>query len=342
MGDTTFEKACRGEPVDRIPVWLMRQAGRYMKAYRDLKDQVGGFWELCRRPKAAAQATLDAANYLDTDAAIIFSDITLPAWGMGLDLVFDPGPKFSQPPRTLAQVEALEVFEPREKLSFVMEAIEHTRAGLPDSKALIGFVGAPLTLSAYMVEGYPSRNWVTLKRLVYGEPEVMHALLEKVSEVVAAHAIAQVEAGCDTLQFFDTSAGLLAPDALHGFAFAYVKKAMDQVRNAVDVPLIYFARDIGAHLEAAAQLGSDILGVDWTVTMAEARRRVGPDIALQGNLDPGVLFTSRDEVVRRTQAILEECGHAPGFVFNLGHGVLPETPPENVKAVVDTVHAFQP
>jgi len=338
LKESRFLSACRGQSVDRTPVWMMRQAGRYMKVYRDVKERAGGFFELCRNPELSAQATLDAQAYLDTDAAIIFSDITLPGWAMGMPLDFDPGPKYTTPIRSEADLAKLQSFDPHDKLGFVMRAIGITREKLPADCSLIGFVGAPLTLAGYMIEGYPGKNWVEFKRMLYGNPELMHAVLDKVADGVAAHAQAQAEAGCDTLQLFDTLAGDLSSAELHTFAFAYAKKVIDKLKP-LGVPIIYFARSIGAHLEAAADLGADVIGVDWTVSLTDARRRIGDKVALMGNLDPTVLFTEKENVIARTQEVLEQAKGLDGYVFNLGHGILPNTPPENAKAIVETVHA---
>lgn len=319
----------------------MRQAGRYMPEYQALRAEAGGFYELCVKPEYAARATLDAARILGTDAAIIFSDITLPGEAMGLPLVFDPGPKFGKPVRSAADVKGLRNVSVTRDLGYVYEAIRRTRAALDPAVSLIGFVGAPFTLAAYMIEGDPSKTWREAKRLAYGDPKTMHALLERVSEVVAAHARAQLDAGCDSVQLFDTSAGVLAAPALSTFAFAYARKVIAALKSA-GAPVIYFARDIGAHLEEVGGLAADVLGIDWTVTMTEARRRLSGVTALMGNLDPTVLFTSPEVVQARARAILDEMAGRPGFIFNLGHGVLPETPVENVKALVAAVRGATP
>jgi uroporphyrinogen decarboxylase len=312
---------------------MMRQAGRYMPEYQALRQKTD-FLGLCRDPELAAQATLDAVAYLGTDAAIIFSDITIPADAMGLDLSFVPGPKFARTVRSRRDVEGLKDVDPERDLAFVLDAIRITRRELAPETSLIGFVGAPLTLSGYMIEGVPTPQWMQLKSLLYGKPDVAHALLERVAATVAAHAAAQVRAGCDAVQLFDTTAGELAAPELETFAFAYARRVIEELQP-LGVPIIYFARRIGAHLEAAARLGQHVLGVDWTVPIEEARRRVGDDITLMGNLDPTVLLTSRDEVDRRVRDILNR---ATGpFVFNLGHGVLPPTPPENARQVIESV-----
>ena len=313
----------------------MRQAGRYMPEYQAIRAEAGGFYELCTKPELAARATLDAARILRTDAAIIFSDITLPGEAMGLRLNFAPGPKFANPVRAMADVAALKDVTPEQDLAYVLEAIRLTRHELDPDVSLIGFVGAPFTLAAYMIEGDPSKQWIATKRLAYGSPQIMHALLERVADTVAKHAKAQLDAGCDAIQLFDTSAGMLAATELRNFAFAYAKKVIAKLKGE-GLPVIYFARDIGAHLEEAATLGADVLGIDWTVTMTEAKTRL-PNINLMGNLDPTVLFTNQQEVRSRVQEIMSEMKDRNGFIFNLGHGVLPETPVDNVKEIVKTV-----
>lgn len=334
-----FIRACFKQPTDRVPVWMMRQAGRYQPEYLALKERVGGFWGLCTSPDAIAEATLFAQASLDTDAAIIFSDITVPAWAMGLELEFSPGPRFSKPVRTRSDVDALKDYDPAVTTSFLMEGIRKTRAGLPDACSLIGFVGAPLTLAGYMIEGYPGRHWLELKRLAYQDTDVLEALLERLVATVVRHARAQVEAGCDCIQLFDSTAGQLAADALHRFAFASAKAVLGELRD-LNVPLIYFARDVGAHLERVAELGAHVIGLDWSVSVGQARKRLGDDVALMGNLDPAVLFYHKDVITERAQAILRQAEGHPGFVFNLGHGILPQTPPEHARHLVDVVHAW--
>ncbi len=337
---TLFVRACRGEPTDRIPAWLMRQAGRYLPAYQQLRAQ-RSFWDLCSKPELAAEATLDAAAYLGTDAAIIFSDITLPGHAMGLPLEFEPGPKFKRSVRRLEEAQGLAVIDPARQLSYVLDAVRLTRARLPKQVSLIGFVGAPLTLAAYMIEGEPTRNWIELKRLVYGERKTAEVLLERVTAAVVAHAKAQIEAGCDAVQLFDSHVGELAEGELLDLGFAFARQAV-QALKPLGAPVIYFARNIGAHLEAAGQLGADVLGLDWTVSVKSARQRLGRrPPALMGNLDPTVLFTSKSEITARVHSILDEAHGHPGFIFNLGHGVLPGTPPEHALEAVRAAHAWK-
>jgi uroporphyrinogen decarboxylase len=338
--DRPFLAACRGERTAQRPIWMMRQAGRYQPEYLALKERAGGFWGLCTNPEAIAEATLFAQRSLQTDAAIIFSDITVPAWGMGLELEFVPGPKFTHPIRTRDDLSRLRAFDPAEHTPFLLDGNARTRAGLPPDVSLIGFVGAPLTLAGYMIEGYPGRHWLELKRLAYDEPDLLDALLDRLVEAVTRHARAQVEAGCDCIQLFDTTAGQLPPPELRRFAFASAGRVLRALED-LGVPRIYFARDIGAHLEEAAALRPEVLGIDWTVSLSEVRRRVGPGPTLMGNLDPVVLFSSPQTIARKARGILDETANEAGFVFNLGHGILPGTPPMHARHLVETVHAWR-
>jgi uroporphyrinogen decarboxylase len=335
---TRMLRACRREPVDCVPVWMMRQAGRYMPEYQALRRD-HDFLTLCREPILAAQATLEAAAYLGTDAAIIFSDITLPAAAMGQSLSFVPGPKLEPAVRSLADVRALKRADARRDLAFVHEAVRRTRARLPDPVSLIGFVGAPLTLAAYMIEGGSGDGWLEFRRHLLADRPMVEALLEVVSECVAEHAAAQIAAGCDIVQLFDTAAGELPSRELSELAFASARAVIAKLK-ALGAPIIYFARNIGGHLEEAARLGADVLALDWSVSLTEARARLGDDVTLMGNLEPAVLLTSKPEIERRVQELLEEARGLAGFIFNLGHGVLPATPPEHARHLVDCVHRF--
>ena len=321
---------------------MMRQAGRYMREYQDVKDKAGGFLQLCQAPHLAAQATLDAARILRTDAAIIFSDITLPALGMGMELEFSPGPRFTRPLREAADLSRLKALNPRRDLGYVLEAIAQTRAQLPDHVSLIGFVGAPLTMAAYMIEGYPSKSWGEAKKRIYGQPALVRELLQRLSEALSAHARAQVEAGCDAVQLFDTNAGDLMPAEREEMAFGYAAQVVESLQD-LRVPIIYFARGVGACLDRAANIiKPDVLGIDWTVSLEQAQTQVPPSVALMGNLDPTVLFTTPSEIERRVVDTLRQGTRRPGYIFNLGHGILPETPVAHAKKVVETVRGFSP
>ncbi|MEL6546092.1 MAG: uroporphyrinogen decarboxylase [Myxococcota bacterium] len=340
ISDSLFLRACRREPTERPPAWMMRQAGRYMQEYQEVRAEAGGFLQLCQNPPLAAKATLDAQRILQTDAAIIFSDITLPGQAMGLDLSFSPGPVFENPVRTMADVEALKSVDPDTDLAPVMEAIRLTREGLPSDVSLIGFCGAPFTLAGYMIEGKPGKNWVEMKRMLYGARDVFDAFIDRVVETVIAHARAQLAAGCDTVQLFDSNAGELAPEELRDVAYEATRRCVEGIR-ALGAPIIYFPRGAGAHLEAAVDVGCDVLAVDWTMDLADVTERLGKRVGLMGNLDPTALLADEASVRTRTHATMEKARGASGYIFNLGHGILPPTPVPNAKAVIETVRGFR-
>jgi len=295
---------------------------------------------LCVKPELATQATLDAALDLKTDAAIIFSDITVLGWAMGLQLDFAPGPRFAKAVRSAKELHALKQPDPSRDLDFVLEAIRLTRKQLPQDVSLIGFCAAPLTLACYLMEGVPSHDWHESKKLIYGDPKFVHQLLEFITPIVAAHAQAQIQAGCDTIQLFDSMAGHFAEAELYALAFSYARKVFMTLRP-LNAATIYFGRNIGAHLEGAIQTGAHVLGLDWTVSIANARRRLGDDsITLMGNLDPVALLCEKQTVQQRVKTILEEAKGAKSFIFNLGHGVLPPTDPNRVREIVKLVHDF--
>ncbi|MBN1959731.1 MAG: uroporphyrinogen decarboxylase [Deltaproteobacteria bacterium] len=338
---TLFNNACRGQVFEKIPVWLMRQAGRYLPAYQKLKHQAS-FWDLCSKPDLAAKATLSAVEYLDADAAIIFSDITVIGKAMGLPLHFDPGPKFLKVVRDEQELKQLKTIKPEQDLEYVLEAIDITRAQLDKSISLIGFCGAPFSLAAYMIEGIPNKNWLETKKIIYNEPQLAIKIIDRVTDAIIAHAQAQVKAGCDVIQLFDSNAGELAFDDLEKFALAPARRAIKAIK-LTGVPVIYFARNISAQLKQVATVKADVLSIDWQISIATARQKLrSMPLALQGNLDPITLFCSRSEIERRAHAILQQAHGHPGFIFNLGHGVLPLTPPENARHLIEIVHSWRP
>ncbi len=322
----------------------MRQAGRYLPLYQELRAK-HSFIEICQDPRLAAKATLDAAEYLDTDAAIIFSDITIPMLGMGVGLHFDPGPKLSKATRTTADIGNLRPVDSKRDTPALLEAIAMVRDKLPKRKALIGFVGAPLTMAGYMVEGAHNPGWANFKEMMAAKPETLRALLDLITQSIATHAIAQVNAGCDTIQLFDSNAGIVTDAQLAEFAIPYAKKAIEDIRTALSkreqaTPIIYFARGITDY-RPAASTGADVVAVDWHSKLSDVRKDLGPKTALMGNLSPELLKTgTKEDTVTATTAILDEMRGEPGFVFNLGHGILPKTPPENAKAVIDTIKSY--
>ena len=330
-----FLRACRGERVERVPIWIMRQAGRYLPEYRALRAKVD-FLTLCRTPELAAEATIQPIDRLGVDAAILFSDILVPVAPMGVSVDFDPAPVLDPVMRSASDVERLRVPEPEAEVPFVFEALRIVRRELGGRVPVIGFGGAPLTLAAYMVEGRGSKNFDRVKAMAYGEPRLFHRLLETITQTTERYLEAQVRAGAQAIQLFDTWSGLFPPETYREFGLRYAKRVLDRLAP-LGVPRIYFALD-GAHLfEAIAECGADVLGVDWRSPLDAASRRLGSRYVLQGNLDPCELFTTRDRIRDRVGAILAAGRAAKGHVFNLGHGILPGTPVENAMALVEAV-----
>ncbi|MBI5197761.1 MAG: uroporphyrinogen decarboxylase [Nitrospirae bacterium] len=336
-----FLRACRKEPLDYTPVWIMRQAGRYMKEYRDLRERVD-FLTLCKTPELAAEATLLPIDLLGVDAAIIFSDILIPVEAMGLTVVFTEkkGPVFPEPVKTEEQVRRLIVPDPEEKTPFVMEAMRLVRRDLKDRVPLIGFAGAPYTLATYLVEGETSRNFHQIKRWMYQSPALLQSLIEKLTRTVTLYLRAQIEAGAHAVQLFDTWAGMLSPDAFSEFALPCVRRIIQDLRASVpsNIPIIYFVNGGGTLLEKMVESGADVIGLDWRIDLADAKRRIGGRTALQGNLDPCVLYASPDVIRQQVRKILQKYGRGSGHIFNLGHGILPDTPVEHARALVEAVH----
>ena len=335
MADHLFLRACRRQPVARTPIWMMRQAGRYLPAYRAVRARAS-FLELCRNPDLACEVTLQPIDEFGFDAAILFSDILITLPGMGIEVEFpESGPKIPQPVRTSAAIAALAVPEP---VPYVLEAVTKIKRALAGRVPLIGFAGAPLTMLTYVVEGGGSKDYAHTKKLLYGAPKDAHALLDKLARTCARYLEAQVVAGADCVQLFDSWGGIVSPGDFREYPLRYAKQVIAELRHgpARDVPIIYFVNGCAPYLDDYAASGADVLGVDWRVAIDEVRRRVGPDVALQGNLDPGALFAPPAEIRARVAEILARAG-TTGHVFNLGHGVLPETDPEHVRAMVTAV-----
>jgi uroporphyrinogen decarboxylase len=331
--------ACRGRPVPRPPVWLMRQAGRYLPEYREVRSRVD-FLTLCSTPELAAKVTVQPVERLGVDAAILFSDLLVPAPAMGLDLAFDPGPVIGNPVRSAADVRRLRVPEPRQEIPAVYETIRIVRRELEGRVPLIGFGGAPFTLAAYLVEGRGTRAFETWKRMIYAEPAVARSLLDVLAQVQERYLVAQVEAGAQAIQVFDTWAGLLPAGDLEEFAVGPARRVIEAVRST-GVPVTYFALDVAHGWDVVARCGADVIGVDWRSSLGAADAALGKRFTLQGNLDPCVLLADPEIVVQRTRAMLEEGRRLRGHVANLGHGILPETPVECAQAFVDEVKRFR-
>lgn len=334
-----FLRACRQQPVDRTPLWIMRQAGRYLPEYRELRSRVG-FLELCRTPELAAEVTLQPVRRFPLDAAILFSDIMLPLDAFGIAMTFNPGPKIAEPIRSRGQVDALRARPAGEALQFVADAVTLLRRELDGRTPLIGFCGAPFTLAAYLVQGEGKEGFGAVKRLMFSEPATLEALLEKLAIAMIDYLRLQVSAGVQAVQIFDSWAGILGVDDYRRLVLPYLKLMVAGVRD-LGVPIIYFVNGAPHLLEAAAAAGSDVLGVCWRTPLDEVARRVGPALALQGNLDPHVLFSSPAVVRERTVQVLDRMAGRPGHIMNLGHGILPETPIPSVEALIDAVHSYQ-
>jgi uroporphyrinogen decarboxylase len=335
-----FLLACRRQPVDRTPVWFMRQAGRYMADYRALRERYS-LLELCRTPELATRITLQPVDAIDVDAAIIFSDLLLPFAPMGLafDFVKGEGPKIEQPLRTEADIERLRLFEPREGLGYVLEAIQMTKRELDGRVPLIGFAGAPFTLASYAIEGGPSRDFARTKALMYGHPEAWHRLCERLSQVVSSFVVAQVEAGAQAIQIFDSWVGALSAEDYREFALPHTAAVFDALK-ATGVPTIHFGTGTSTILTDLAAAGGDVIGVDWRIPLDVAWERLGPDHAVQGNLDPTLLLGPRHRLLRAADDVLQRAAGRPGHIFNLGHGILPATPLEHVQVLARFVHGY--
>ncbi len=340
-GEHRFIKACKGEPVDYTPVWFMRQAGRYMKAYRDLKEK-HSFLEMCRTPELATKVTLQPLDVLGVDAAIIFADILLPLEPMGTGLEFSAGdgPVIPKPVRTLKDIENLKPVCAEEQLGFVGEAIRMTRGEIAGKIPLIGFAAAPFTLCSYMVEGGKSKDFATTKLLMAQEPAAWNLLMEKVCRVLIDYLKMQVNAGAQALQVFDSWVGCLSPGDYEEYVLPHSKKVFEGLKD-VGVPVVNFNTGASSMLSLVAGAGGDVVGFDWRIHLDEARNILGPDRPVQGNMDPCILFASIPEIKKRVVDILRRAEGRPGHIFNLGHGILQHTPVDHVKAVVDMVHEYR-
>lgn len=335
-----FLRACRRVPVDRTPVWFMRQAGRYMPEYRALREKYS-LLEICRQPELAAEVTLQPVNLLGVDAAILFADILLPLIPMGVDIEFvrGDGPVIHNPIRSDADIAGLRPIEAEQALGHVMRAVQLVRHELPGEIALIGFAGAPFTLASYLVEGGASRDFLRTKRLMYSEGRAWRELMEKLSTMLTDYLVAQVRAGAQAVQLFDSWVGALSPEDYRDYVQPYSASVLEGVSQA-GVPVIHFGTGTATLLEDMREAGGDVIGVDWRIPLDRAWERLGPSVAIQGNLDPVALFAPRPELERQVRRILQAAAGRPGHVFNLGHGILPETPVESAKAVVEMVHEF--
>ncbi|MCC7183573.1 MAG: uroporphyrinogen decarboxylase [Rhodocyclaceae bacterium] len=336
-----FLRALLRQPVDVTPVWMMRQAGRYLPEYRATRERAGDFMNLCRTPELACEVTLQPLERYPLDAAILFSDILTVPDAMGLGLYFSQGegPRFERAVRSAADIDALA--DPADELGYVMDAVSLIRRELAGRVPLIGFSGSPWTLATYMVEGGSSKEFAQVKGMMYAQPALMHRLLGKLADAVTAYLNAQVRAGAQALMIFDTWGGALTTRDYQEFSLAYMTRiiaGLTREHEGRRVPVIMFSKGGAQWLEAMAESGADALGVDWTVELGDARRRVGHRVALQGNMDPCALYAPRDRIRAEVENVLASFGSGPGHVFNLGHGIHPHVDPTNVRVFIEAVH----
>lgn len=340
-----FLRALLREPVDMTPVWMMRQAGRYLPEYRKTRAKAGDFLSLCKNPELACEVTIQPLERFPLDAAILFSDIlTIPdAMGMGLYFGEGEGPLFERPVRTKAEVEALPIPDPEDELDYVMNAVRVIRRELDGRVPLIGFSGSPWTLATYMVEGGSTKNFALSKGMMFEQPETMHLLLDKLAQSVTSYLNGQIAAGAQAVMLFDTWGGVLTPRDYREFSLNYMTQIIDGLQRENDgrkVPVIMFTKGGALWLEDMAASGADALGLDWTIDINDARERVGDKVALQGNLDPCVLYSSPERIRAEVATVLKSYGKGSGHVFNLGHGIHPTIPPEHAAALVEAVHSL--
>jgi uroporphyrinogen decarboxylase len=338
MNDT-FIKACRGEKVDYTPVWMMRQAGRYLPDYQKIRSKLT-FLELCKTPELAAEVTIQPVDILGVDAAILFSDILIPLEAMGLTLEFHEkvGPVFPDPVRDKQAVDQLIIPDPDEHTGFVMETIRILRKELSEKVPLIGFAGAPFTLATYLIEGGSSKFFFETKKMMFAKPELYSSLLEKITECTSAYLKAQAAAGAQALQIFDSWAGVLAPSDFEHHALPYVQRIINDLKKVTDVPIIYFANNGATLLDLSKKSGADVLGLDWRIDIAKAVDQLGPNVSVQGNLDPSALLLPEKKLRERVEKILAGASKARGHICNLGHGIHQFTPPSQAQLFIDAVH----
>ncbi|MFC6441332.1 uroporphyrinogen decarboxylase [Bowmanella sp. JS7-9] len=340
-----YLRALLKQPVDMTPVWMMRQAGRYLPEYREVRAQAGDFMSLCKNPELACEVTLQPLRRFELDAAILFSDIlTIPdAMGLGLYFETGEGPRFKKPVTSKADVEALPLFDPEQELGYVMDAVRTIRKNLQGAVPLIGFSGSPWTLATYMVEGGSSKAFTKIKKMAFAEPQTLHLLLDKLADSVTSYLNAQIAAGAQSVMIFDTWGGVLSPRDYELFSLQYMAKIVDGLTREADgrkVPVTLFTKNGGMWLEKIAATGCDAVGLDWTINIADAKARVGDKVALQGNMDPSMLYAPPARIEEEVQTILAGFGQGSGHVFNLGHGIHPDVPPEHAKVFVDAIHRY--
>jgi len=333
-----FLRACKKQDTERTPIWVMRQAGRYLPEYRKIREKAD-FLTMCKTPELAAEVTIQPVDIIGVDAAIIFSDILVipEAMGMFLEMNEGKGPVFPDPFRTESDLKKLKSIDPFKELKFVMDAVSLAKRELKGRVPLIGFCGSPFTLMTYMVEGKGSKNYTYLKSLLYNKPLLAHKLLDKLADACTAYLSAKIEAGADAVQIFDTWGGILSPADYLEFSLPYIEKIVNGITKKNNEPVIVFGKGVHYKLKKLAKCGADVLGLDWTMNIGAVRRKIGGRTALQGNLDPTVLYANEDKIKEEAKKVLESYGPGPGHIFNLGHGILPDVDPAKLKVLVDYV-----
>ncbi len=332
-----FLRACKKKSVERTPIWIMRQAGRYLPEYRAVREK-SDFITMCKTPELASEVTIQPVDLIGVDVAIIFSDILVipEAMGMHLEMIESKGPKLYDPIRKAADVDKLKTIDPTKDLKYVLDAVSMTKRELNGRVPLIGFAGSPWTLMTYMVEGGGSKSFSEIKKFIYNQPEAAHKLLDKIADAVAEYLSAKIEAGADAVQIFDTWGGILSPNDFEEFSLRYMEKIISQIKRK-DEPVILFAKGVHYKLSKLADSGADVIGLDWTMDIGKVRSKIGKKVALQGNLDPTVLYGTEDKIRKEAVKVLKSFGKHKGHIFNLGHGILPDISPANAKFLVDVI-----
>jgi uroporphyrinogen decarboxylase len=335
-----FLRACKKLPVERTPIWIMRQAGRYLPEYRAVREK-SDFISMCKTPELATEVTIQPVNIIGVDAAILFSDILVipEAMGMKLEMIESKGPKLYEPIRHTEDVNKLKNIDAHKDLKYVLDAVSLTKKELNNRVPLIGFAGSPWTLMTYMVEGGGSKNFSEIKKFIYNQPQAAHKLLDKIADAVADYLSAKIEAGVNAVQIFDTWGGLLSQDDFNEFSLQYITKIISKIKRN-DEPVIVFGKGVHHSLDKLAACGADVIGLDWTMNLGDVRKQIGNKVALQGNLDPTVLYGSKEKIKSEAIKVIESYGKDTGHVFNLGHGILPDVLPENAKHLVDVVKEY--
>lgn len=338
MINDLFLKACHRQHTYRTPVWMMRQAGRYLPEYRAVREKTD-FLTLCKTPELAAEVTIQPVEILSVDAAIIFSDILVVPEAMGMELIVEEGsggPRFPHPLRTTNDIDNIQILDPTKKLKFVLDALSLTKKILAGRVPLIGFSGSPWTLASYMVEGHGSKNFRFIKELIYNEPKIAHKLLDKLARSVALYLKAQIEAGAQAVQIFDTWGGILTQDAFHEFSLYYIEQIVNELKST-DTPVIVFCKDCGHSLNKISATGCHAIGLDWSIDIGTARNLIGDTTAIQGNMDPVILYSKPERIRYEVIQILKKYGNGNGHIFNLGHGILPDIPVDHAKEFINAV-----